>query len=26
VFDPFGSNAAHPSALRLQPQFIEAVD
>jgi len=26
VFDPFGSNAAHPSALRLPPQFIEAVD
>jgi hypothetical protein len=26
VFDPFGSAAAHPSALRVQPQFIEAVD
>ena len=26
VFDPFGSNAAHPSALRVQPQFVEAVD
>ena len=26
VFEPFGSNAAHPSALRVQPQFGEAVD
>ena len=26
VFDPFGSNAAHPSALRVQPQFVEAVE
>jgi ATP-dependent Clp protease ATP-binding subunit ClpC len=25
VFEPFGSNAAHPSALRVQSQFVEAV-
>ncbi len=24
IFGPFGSNAAHPSALYAQPQFIEA--
>jgi ATP-dependent Clp protease ATP-binding subunit ClpC len=24
VFGPFGSNAAHPSALLVQPQFVEA--
>ena len=26
VFDPFGSSAAHPSALYAQRQFVEAVD
>jgi ATP-dependent Clp protease ATP-binding subunit ClpC len=26
VFEPFGSNAAHPSALRVQSQFVEAVN
>jgi ATP-dependent Clp protease ATP-binding subunit ClpC len=26
VFEPFGSRAAHPSALRVQPQFVEAVN
>jgi ATP-dependent Clp protease ATP-binding subunit ClpC len=26
VFEPFGSSAAHPSALRVQPQFVEAVN
>ncbi len=26
IFEPFGSSAAHPSALRVQPQFVEAVD
>jgi ATP-dependent Clp protease ATP-binding subunit ClpC len=25
VFGPFGSNAAHPSALYAQPEFVEAV-
>jgi hypothetical protein len=26
VFEPFGSSAAHPSALRVQAQFVEAVN